>query len=69
MAPLSYTWLLDLTLECHGQQTRPYEVIDRYRLLLVYFVVHRNTPMKRALYTVYTFLFNLLLLLFYLLFL
>ena len=29
MAPLSYPWLFDLTLECHGQQHCPYEVIDK----------------------------------------
>ena len=28
LAPLSYPWLLDLTLECHGQQPRPYGVIN-----------------------------------------
>ena len=26
LAPLSYPVLLDLTLMCHGQQPRPYEV-------------------------------------------
>ena len=29
LAPLSYPRLLSLALECHGQQPRPYEVIDR----------------------------------------
>ena len=29
LAPLSYPRLLDLTLECHGQQSRPSGIIDR----------------------------------------
>ena len=28
LASFSYPWLLDLSLECHGQQPRLYEVIE-----------------------------------------
>ena len=39
-ATLSYPWLLDLTLECHGQQPRPYNVVNMqigYPFMIIFF--------------------------------
>ena len=36
LALISYSsWLLDLTLKCHGQQPGPYELIDRFSTMRV----------------------------------
>ena len=44
LTPLTYTWLLDLKLECHGKKPYPYDVIDEgfpltllHKSALVYF--------------------------------
>ena len=34
LATLSYPWLLDLTLQSHGAQPRPYEVFDNAEVML-----------------------------------